>query len=136
MMMSLMETCTRVQLASPELAPNEDHGRAGSDTKENHSGDVLFGVFRRDETGEDMVEKEHTEGRHTERLDQPVDDQGYTEPLRLLGYVFERAEIHVHHHGVDHDPDEDRHHQIHTGVFETGHELEKVRSQSSQTEAA
>ena len=53
-----------------------------------------------------MLHEQPGQERHAEGLDQPVDEQRHHQPLGLSGDAAKRAEIHLQHHRVDHQPDQ------------------------------
>jgi hypothetical protein len=76
--------------------------------EQDGSGEVFRRKARRYERLEDYFEEEPGEGVHRERLYQPVHDERDDESLGLLARVLDAGEIHLEHHGIDHEPDEYR----------------------------
>ena len=66
---------------------------------------------------EDHEEEEPRNGKHSKRLDEPVDDTRHQQTFRVLGYVLHALEVDLHHHRVDHHPDEDGHWYAHMGIL-------------------
>jgi hypothetical protein len=115
-----------VGVAVGEVAPDEDHRGAGRDAEQDHAGDVLLGVFGPDEVREDVLEEEHAERRHREGLDEPVDHKGQRQPPRPLADLPQARRLHLEHHREDHQPDEQRHHEVHARPLEPRHGGEEL----------
>src|SRR5512146_1865746 len=59
-----------------------------------------------------MPEEKPRHKRHRERLDEPVHKQRDKKAARVLPHVSNCAEINLHHHGNDHQPDKDSNRHI------------------------
>ena len=105
------------RIAAREVAPYEYHGRAGSGSQEHSTGQILVGQASGNPLLEDHKEEEPRDGKHRERLDEPVDHTRHKQTFRVLGYVLYTLEVHLHHHRVDHHPDEDGHGNTHVGIL-------------------
>ena len=46
-----------------------------------------------------------------EGFDEPVDHQCQVSPSGFFAHIFHCRPVDLDHHGINHDPDEDRHHQ-------------------------
>jgi hypothetical protein len=90
-----------------QVAPDEDHGGAGRGGQDDAAGDVLIGVRGGDPRAEDDLEEEPGEGRHREGLHQPVHEEGYEQAPGFSADLANGAEVDLHHHRRDHQPDED-----------------------------
>ncbi len=97
------------RVAVGQVAPDEHHRRARRGGEDDAAGDVLVGVGRRDPRAEDMTRKKtHAISGHRERLHEPVHEQRDEQAARPAADVADRAEVDLHHHRRDHQPDEDR----------------------------
>lgn len=76
-----------------------------------------------------MLEEEPGQERHTERLDQPVHHQCDQEPLGSSGNPTDGREVHLQHHGIDHQPEENADGDIDLGTF-TEFELAQQRGEA------
>src|ERR1035441_9402969 len=94
-------------VAVGEMAPDEDHGGAGRGGQDDAAGDVLIGFGAGDEVREDQPEEEPGEQSHGEWFDHPIHEERDEQSGGLAAHVADGAEIHLHHHGSDHQPDED-----------------------------
>ena len=56
---------------------------------------------------EDNEEESVGECVHRERLDEPVGNPGHKEPFGRLADGLDALEVDLHHHRVDHEPDQD-----------------------------
>ena len=55
-----------------------------------------------------VVYGDYTLGVHGEGFDEPVCHPGHQKTLPVSSGLFDTLEIHLNHHGVNHDPDEHR----------------------------
>ena len=90
-----------------QRAPDEDHGRTGSRPQEHGAGKVLRRNVRRYPRFEYDEEEETGDAVHGERLDEPVHDPCDDEALRIFPDFPDAFKVDLHHHGINHDPDED-----------------------------
>ncbi len=101
-----------VGVALHQLAPDEDHRRAGGHAEQDHAGDVLGGRRRIDPGRVQVLEEEHAQRGHREGLDQPVDDQRQRQALRPATDLPNGRPVDLDHHRIDHHPDEQRNDQV------------------------
>lgn len=88
-------------------APHKDHGGAGGRAQEDGSGQILGGQISGNEGLENMVKEKGRQDVHGEGFDQPVCDPGDEQSLGMAPHFPDTLEIHLHHHGINHDPDQD-----------------------------
>jgi len=96
------------RVAVGEIAPDEDHRRAGCGGEDDKAGGVCFRQFRGNPPGKNVLHEQPAQKRHAERLDEPVDEQGDEQSPGLFGDAAEGGKIHLEHHGINHKPDEHR----------------------------
>lgn len=123
------------RIAAHELAPDEHHGRARRHAEQDHAGDVLPGGRWIDPPGEHVLEEQHAERRHRERLDEPVDDQRQGETAWPAADVADGRPVDLDHHRVDHDPDARRHDEVDEGDLKRCDRRERVRPEQPERDA-
>ena len=94
------------------MTPHKNHGGARCDPQQNHPGDIFRRSFRIHEIRKEHPKKQPPKGRHREGLDQPIYDQSDDQTLWFVPNISDRPKIDLHHHRVNHDPDERRYYQI------------------------
>ncbi len=124
-----------VGVAAGQVAPHEHHRGAGRHAQQDHARDVLLRVLHGHQVREHVLEEQHAERGHGERLDEPVDDEGERQARGAPAHVAQAARVHLQHHRVDHQPDEHGHHQVDARPLEGGHRLEELRDQEPEAHA-
>ena len=130
MMMSFTETWTSVYVASPRVSWLQTktiavHGAAPRR--------IMPAMYSRASAGSTQStnktsKKSRPEGGHRERLHEPVDDDRERQSLRSVSDMAKRREVDVHHHRVDHHPDQHRDDEIHRCDLEAGEPGRIVRA--------
>ena len=100
----LYERINRITIG--EVAPHENHCRAGRGGEDDEPGGIILGRLRLDPRTENMLHEQPRQEGHAERLDQPVDEQRHCQPLGFARDAAERGEVHLEHHRINHQPDE------------------------------
>lgn len=72
---------------------------------------------------------------HGERLDQPIDEQRDADPPHLLANLVQGAEIDLHQHRDDHDPDEEAHRNIDPRQLHPAKRLKQARRELTGQDA-
>ncbi len=91
-----------------EITPDEYHGGTGRRTQQYRPGDVFGGQVLGNEGLEDHFQKKPGDQEHGEGFHQPVDYQGNHETFGFLAGVDDAFKVHFQHHGINHQPDENR----------------------------
>ena len=94
------------RVAFRQVAPDKDHRRAGRGTQKHSTGQIVFRQFLRNEVLENNVEKEPCDAKHREWFDQPVGDPRDEEAFRVFPDMLHALKVDLHHHRINHDPDQ------------------------------
>lgn len=106
-----------------QTAPHEHHCCAGCRAQQYRTGEIFRGEVGRDKRFEHREEEQAGDAVHGKRLHDPCDEQS----LGVSAHIFNAAEIHLHHHGIDHHPDEDCHGNGHSCVLKPIQECRDLR---------
>lgn len=98
-----------------KVGPYKNHGRTGSGGKDDEAGRVVLCRFRIDPPGKHVLHEKPGQQRHAEGLDQPVDKQGHHQSPGPSRDPRQGAEIHLQHHGVNHQPEKNPDGHVHLG---------------------
>jgi len=114
MITSLSDTLHQrvVGVSARQLGPDKHHRRARCSAQQNEPGDILVRLIRINQICKQSVKKQYTKCCHREGFDQPVHDNGDDESFWFITHVAQTAEVHRHHHRIDHRPDENGDDQI------------------------
>ena len=122
-----------------QVAPYEHHGRTGSSTQKYSTRQILSRQVPWKYRSVDHIEEEYSDTVHREGFDQPVGDPGDHKPSRILPDFPDTVEIDLKHHGIDHQPNEDRYRNRDVGIFELGKKVgnhrKKYADQHTDTHA-
>jgi hypothetical protein len=91
--------------------------RVRAPAEENGPRYVLARQAFLDERPEEALQKEPREPEHREGLDEPVDDEGDRDAFRVATHAKHALTVDLHHHQVDHGPDENGNRQVHLRDF-------------------
>ncbi len=111
--------------AAAQVAPNEDHCGAWGGAQKDRAGDVLLCQIGRDPPGEDYLDEEPCKPEHGERFDHPIDYESNDQPLGMTSGPLDASEVYLNHHGVDHEPDQDRDRYGNVGILPSAQSLGK-----------
>jgi hypothetical protein len=99
-------------IAVRQIRPHEHHGRAWCCGQDDDAGCVLARELPSDQRKEKVLKEQPAKQRHRERLHEPVDRNRDQQSLRPPPRAHDRSEIDLEHHGVDHQPDQQRHRHV------------------------
>jgi hypothetical protein len=127
MMVSFSATWLRgeVRLAVGQVAPDEDHGRAGRRRQQDQAGDVAVDLVGGQVGAEEPADEHRAQQRHGEGLHRPVDEQGDADAPPVTAHLTQGGEIDPHQHRDDHQPDQPRHRQVDVGELGRADRLER-----------
>ena len=124
-----------VRLAVGQVAPDEDHRRAGGGGEQDETGDVAVDLRGREVGPEQPADEQPAQQRHRERLDGPVDEQRHADPAPVLPDPAERGEVDLHQHRDDHEPDQHGHRQVDLGDLRRSDRVEHGRQRVTERDA-
>ncbi len=110
-----------------QVTPYEHHRRAGRSTQQDGPGQVAFRQVSRDQGFEHHIEEKPRDAKHGEGLDEPVGHPGHVQSLGVLPDIPDALEVHLEHHGVDHQPDQDGDGDGHIGILKSPQEGRNAR---------
>jgi hypothetical protein len=121
--------------AARQTAPDKDHRRAGRRRQQDQAGDVAVQLVGGQHGRKQVADEQPGQKRHRERLHQPVHEQRHADAAHVLSHLVQRAEVDLHQHRDDHDPDQQAHRQIDLRDFHAADGLEYAGQELSERDA-